>query len=166
MVNVENYFKSIGVARPKSDAVYSKQGRKRFGQAFEKLQFLIAARATGADEDPYELKNSSLELSLYIGEYHASHVWREFASWLVNENLPSPPEVLDLGCENGVLTCLYATLWPDAKVVGLDRSAAAVAAARELANRLGLRNGFLSNRTRGGFLTLMSGGSKSSQRRS
>jgi SAM-dependent methyltransferase len=69
-------------------------------------------------------------------------VWREFASWLVNENLPSPSDVLDLGCENGVLTCLYATLWPDAKVIGLDRSAAAVVAARELANRLGLQNVF------------------------
>jgi SAM-dependent methyltransferase len=75
-----------------------------------------------------------------VSEHHASNVWREFASWLVNEDLPPPSDVLDLGCDNGVLTCLYATLWPKAKIVGVERSAAGVAAARELAKRLGLRN--------------------------
>jgi hypothetical protein len=39
-----------------------------------------------------------------------------------------------------VLTCFYAYLWPDAKVVGVERSSAAVMAARELAKRLGLSN--------------------------
>jgi cyclopropane fatty-acyl-phospholipid synthase-like methyltransferase len=48
--------------------------------------------------------------------------------------------VLDLGCENGVLTCFYAILWPDEKVFGVKRSQAAVSAARELAKRLGLAN--------------------------
>lgn len=140
MVNVESYFKSIGVGRPKSDAVYVKQGLKKFGKAFERITAVIGARADGADADPYELKNSSLDLSLHVGEHHASNVWREFASWLVNENLAPPSEVLDLGCENGVLTCLYATLWPEATIVGVERSAAAIEAARELGKRLGLRN--------------------------
>jgi hypothetical protein len=76
-VNVESYFKSIGVGRPKSDAVYVKQGLRRFGQAFEGLTSLIGARANGVDADPYELKNSSLDLSLYVGEYHVPSVWRE-----------------------------------------------------------------------------------------
>src|SRR5262245_10436750 len=60
---VEDYFKSIGVRRPRSDAVYVMQGRKRFGKLFEELTFIIGARANGAAIDPYELKNSSLELS-------------------------------------------------------------------------------------------------------
>jgi tRNA G46 methylase TrmB len=140
MLDVESYLKSIGVGRPKSEAVYRKQGLKRFGQTFEELSFIIEARAQGVEEDPYELKNSSLALSLYVGEYYNSSAWREFGSWLVKEKLPPPQEVLDIGCENGVLTCFYASLWPTAKVVGIERSAAAVAAARELAKQLGLEN--------------------------
>lgn len=139
-MDVESYFKAIGIGRPKSDAVYVKQGLKRFGKSFEGITSVIGARANGVDADPYELKNSSLELSLYVGEYHASNVWREFASWLVKEDVPPPSTVLDLGCDNGVLTCLYATLWPEAKIVGLERSAAGVAVAGELAKRLDLRN--------------------------
>jgi SAM-dependent methyltransferase len=137
---VENYFKSIGIRRAKSQAVFEKHGRQRFGKAFEQLRFIVAQRESGVESDPYEIKNSSLDLSLYVGEYHTSGMWREFASWLVRENLPSPSEVLDLGCENGVLTCFYASPWPDAKVVGVERSQAAVSAAGELAKRLGLAN--------------------------
>ena len=137
---VETYFRSIGIHRPKSQAVFEKHGRKRFGKAFEQLLFIVAQRESGVEIDPYEVKNSSLDLSLYVGEYHTSEMWREFASWLVRENPPSPSEVLDLGCENGVLTCCYAILWPDAKVVGVERSQAAVSGARELAKRLGLGN--------------------------
>jgi SAM-dependent methyltransferase len=137
---VDNYFESIGIGRPKSEAVYVKHGRKRYGRAFEELTNLISDRAGGLEADPYELKNSSLDFSLYVGEYFVSNTWREFASWLVKENLPPPSEVLDLGCENGVLTCFYANLWPDAKIVGVDQSSAAVVAARELAKRLGLGN--------------------------
>jgi len=137
---VENYFKSIGMHRPKSDGVYVKQGRKRFGKPFEDLTLVIGSRANGIEIDPYELKNSSLELSLYVGEHHTSPMWREFASWLVRENIDKPSHVLDLGCENGVLTCLYGSLWPDAKVIGVERSPAAVACARKLAASLGLQN--------------------------
>jgi SAM-dependent methyltransferase len=137
---VESYFKSVGIGRPKSDAIYVKRGRARFGKAFEALTFLIGERASGAEVDPYELKNQSLDLSLYVGEHHASNMWREFASWVVRESLPPPLELLDIGCENGVLTCFYATLWPDAKVVGIDQSPAAIAAAHQLAKRLNLGN--------------------------
>lgn len=137
---VESYFKSLGIGRPKSEAVFVKRGRARFGKAFEELTFVMRARGNGAEVDPYELKNSSLDLSLYVGESFASNMWREFASWVVRENLPPPLELLDIGCENGVLTCFYASLWPDAKVIGIDQSPAAVAAARQLAQRLKLGN--------------------------
>ncbi|SCY34277.1 class I SAM-dependent methyltransferase [Microvirga guangxiensis] len=138
--SVEEFFKAAKIGRPKSEAIFEKNGRKRFREAFDELMFVIQARVEGADLDPYDLKNSSLELSLYVGEYYASNMWREFAQWIAKENLPAPNEVLDLGCENGVLTCFCAALWPNAKVTGVDASAPAIAAARELATRLGLSN--------------------------
>jgi SAM-dependent methyltransferase len=138
---VEKYLASIGVRRPKSWPIFVKQGRRRFGKPFEDLMLVIQDRANGVvKDDPYALKNSSLELSLYVGEYYASSMWREFASWLVRENMDRPSQVLDIGCENGVLTCFYGSLWPDAKVVGIERCSAAIASARKLAANLGLAN--------------------------
>jgi precorrin-6B methylase 2 len=154
---VDNYFKTIGVRHPKSEAVYLKQGLKRFGKRFQDLTSIIGARADGASINPYDLKNSSLELSLYVGEHFASPMWREFASWLVRENLEDPSQVLDLGCENGVLTCFYASLWPNAKVVGIEQSDAAVTAARKLALNLGLANVSFENAEAHLYLSANSG---------
>jgi SAM-dependent methyltransferase len=58
----------------------------------------------------------------------------------VTQDVPAPSRVLDLGCDNGVLTCFYAIRFPKAKVVGIDRCLGAISCARELVNRLELDN--------------------------
>jgi SAM-dependent methyltransferase len=49
-------------------------------------------------------------------------------------------DILDFGCGLGILTTLYALRFPDANVVGIDRSAASIAIAQQKAKDLGLRN--------------------------
>jgi SAM-dependent methyltransferase len=138
--DVEAFFAKIGISRPKSEAVFIKRGRKRFGDAFDKVMSVIAQRAAGNKIDPYDLKNASLDLSLYVGEQYTSETWRAFAQWIVREQLPAPERVLDLGCESGVVSCLLATLWPQSQILGIDRSGSAISAARGLATWLGLKN--------------------------
>lgn len=58
----------------------------------------------------------------------------------VAERLAGARTVLDFGCGIGLLTTFYARLYPDISFVGVDRSAASLAAARERAAELGLRN--------------------------
>jgi SAM-dependent methyltransferase len=137
---VTTYFNSVGIGRPKSEGLFMQKGRKRFGTAFDDMMSVIAARANGIKLDPYDLKNSSLDLSLYVGEFYSSSMWRAFAEWLIRENFDHPAQVLDLGCENGVLTCFIASIWPDSTVIGVDRSTPAIAAAQALADKLGLKN--------------------------
>ncbi|HEX5647893.1 MAG TPA: class I SAM-dependent methyltransferase, partial [Nitrospira sp.] len=48
--------------------------------------------------------------------------------------------VLDFGCGVGILTTFYARQFPDREFVGLDRSAASIAAAQQKARELGLAN--------------------------
>jgi SAM-dependent methyltransferase len=119
---------------------FVKKGRQRFGKLFDEMMSLIVARGDGIKLDPYDLKNSSLDLSLYIGEQYTSNTWRAFATWLLQENFEPPSRVLDLGCENGVLTCFLASMWPAAQIVGVDHSGPAIMAAKSLATRLNLKN--------------------------
>ena len=49
-------------------------------------------------------------------------------------------KILDVGCDCGIVTCFLARCCPDAEVIGIDRSANAVARARELAEKLGVTN--------------------------
>ena len=52
----------------------------------------------------------------------------------------SATRVLDFGCGVGILTTFYARQFPDREFVGLDRSAASLALARQKATELGLAN--------------------------
>lgn len=49
-------------------------------------------------------------------------------------------DILDFGCGLGILTTWYARRFPDANLVGIDRSAASIAIAQGKAKDLGLRN--------------------------
>lgn len=35
--DIESYFTTIGIGRPKSEGVFIKKGRKRFGDAFDEI---------------------------------------------------------------------------------------------------------------------------------
>jgi SAM-dependent methyltransferase len=52
----------------------------------------------------------------------------------------SPTSVLDIGCDNGLATCFYALLYPDAKIIGIDSNEKAIECAKELATQLELKN--------------------------
>ena len=56
-----------------------------------------------------------------------------------------PQKVLDLGTGSGALAVTLAKLWPDASVLGVDCSPAALAIARDNAQRLGARAVFLQS---------------------
>lgn len=55
-------------------------------------------------------------------------------------HLSKAQDILDFGCGLGILTTWYALRFPDANLVGIDRSAASIAIAQEKAKDLGLRN--------------------------
>jgi len=48
--------------------------------------------------------------------------------------------ILDVGCGVGILTSFYARQFPDARVLGIDRSPASIARAQEQAKAFGLNN--------------------------
>lgn len=65
---------------------------------------------------------------------------------LAREALPAAPRhVLDLGTGSGALAVTLALLWPEATVVAVDRSAAALAVAAANARQLGARVEFVES---------------------
>lgn len=55
-------------------------------------------------------------------------------------HLGKAQDMLDFGCGLGILTTWYALRFPDANLVGIDRSAASIALAQQKAKDLDLRN--------------------------
>lgn len=136
------YLASIGFVEYSSNDRFADEIRSRFGKVGEEILRAIQLRADGryTDDTFYPLKNSSLSLSLAVSFWNKGGFYTSFLNWFVRERLPAPSRILDIGCDNGILTCFYAKHFPEAEVVGIDVCESGVTRARELAAKLGLHN--------------------------
>jgi precorrin-6B methylase 2 len=89
----------------------------------------------------YRAKNATWELSRDVTSQYAGRQYANYLSlFVVAKEPPTAKRILDIGCDNGVATCFYASQFPDAEVIGIDRCAEGIACAKHLARVLGLEN--------------------------
>jgi SAM-dependent methyltransferase len=136
---VFTYLRDVGVTSYKPWGTFWNKLYRRHGNLAEELKDAIEEPSNGIREKVYELANFNLQLSLDVSSQYSANIYQEYLTWFDNLVL-KPSSVLDIGCGNGIITCFYALKFPDASVVGIDRSPAAVACARELAQKLAISN--------------------------
>ena len=85
------------------------------------------------------MKNQSLEVGLDVAKSIVDF-YIKYCNWFASTVRSQPESILDIGCDNGILTCFYAYLFPKTEVIGIDRSEAGIHCAVELAKRLNLSN--------------------------
>lgn len=137
---IQRYLEAIDLpGQPGTDEIYHRLLSK-FPEELAKFEEAVADREAGRPRpDVYQIKNSSLEFSLLTGGAFRGLLHQAVMRWIVEQSW-SPSRVLDIGCDNGILTCFYALLWPSACVIGVDSCSAGIERARELARVLGLSN--------------------------
>lgn len=89
----------------------------------------------------YRAKNANWDLSRDVTSQYAGRQYANYLSlFVVAKEPPTAKRILDIGCDNGIATCFYASQFPDAEVYGIDRCAEGIACAEHLARILGLKN--------------------------
>jgi SAM-dependent methyltransferase len=86
-----------------------------------------------------ELKNEYLSLSLDFQAYYGN-LHTEFLNKIEELELNNVKKVLEVGCDNGYVTNYLAIVFPNAEIVGIDKSQIAIDRAKELAQKLGNDN--------------------------
>ena len=125
---------------PQQEKQIEKRLQREFGKQW--AEFLAEAERRCNDDmthDVYALKNQNLTFSLLVNAAERRELHALAFSLLDSTSEPSTG-VLDVGCENGFLTCLMALRWPNVQVIGFDKSKPAVECGRELASKLKLQN--------------------------
>lgn len=106
----------------------------------EELINILDARADGRIyRDLYEFKNQTLDLSLDFSSY-STDLYRKYFEWFINLKGSAPNRILDIGCDNGIITCFYALLFPGCDVIGIDISENSIKCAEQLKAELALNN--------------------------
>ena len=138
----EGFLKRAGLGQRMNPEKFWDRLERRFGTVARDVGDLVHLRAEGhTDQEFYRLKNQSFELSLWLSAQFMGDFYRKYMPWFGGTVANRPvARVLDIGCDNGVLTCFYANCFPTAQVVGIDQCAEAIASAQELARRMGIGN--------------------------
>lgn len=138
--SVESYLRSVGIGGYRERDAFWKRLREKHGPIAEKVAHAISAREEGEEIDVYPLKNTTLALSIDVTAQYYNQMYTKFLNWFRREKFPEPKHLLDVGCDNGILTCFYASLHPRAEVVGIDKCQQGIVCASKLAHRLKLAN--------------------------
>ena len=91
-------------------------------------------------EEFLQMRNSDLDASLVIGGMHDAVHDELILRWAKEHPQYFGKDVLDIGCDNGLLTCYLAKIHPESHFTGIDIREDSIRNANELAARLGLTN--------------------------
>ena len=144
--SVVRYLEDVGfVPRLVADDFWKKL-LNDYGDLAHNFQALVDQRRTGeagtaeylAGVDTlYRLKNASLDFSVAITSQYFGRLYESYLAMVESLGLDRRAKsVLDVGCDNGILTSFYAKHFAKATVVGVDRCAEGLKCATDLAGRL------------------------------
>lgn len=142
------YLHSLGLHPARDTAELTALLTKAAGkQEAEQLLRALSLRDTGSGpidrQDTvafYELKNQHSELSLIFSAAHDWDLLCQTCQWITEHPDAFGENILDVGCDCGLLSCFLAQKFPHARITSIDRSANGIHAAQQLAQRLRLSN--------------------------
>jgi SAM-dependent methyltransferase len=140
--SLDQYLRRAKIGKPIKSERFSRHLESQFGARVRRIIELIDDRAQGRTQQRFwAIKNEDLDLSLALTSQFMSDFYRAYWPWFasVSRGFRSG-RLLDIGCDNGVLTCCYAQYFPEMEITGIDTCPEAVRCGTELAQRLQLSN--------------------------
>jgi SAM-dependent methyltransferase len=138
---ITNYLDSLELKAFKTNHQFWSHLESRHDEkVLDQLDDAFIARAEGTNEEEvYVIKNQNLRLSLDVANF-STDLYQRYFEWFMNRKENEPKKILDVGCDNGIVTCFYALLFPQSEVIGIDIQKNAIRCSTELAEKLNLTN--------------------------
>jgi hypothetical protein len=138
---VEIFYKKMGINSTVKPEHFWRQLTKKFGKIADEFGDCVEAREKGENVNPYILKNSSMEFANAIASQFDSAKIKEIFTWFINQNFDwKEKKIIEIGCDNGILLCLFASIFHESQFIGIDPCEQAILLAKERAKLLDLKN--------------------------
>lgn len=136
------YVQKVGI-KPAKDMhkIYSDLAAK-FGKAdAEKfLETLLGFYKNGEIEKRYEYKNADIDkCMIFTGGFDADII-RKACNWIDANKDAFGVNILDVGCDCGIVSCFLGLTFPEAKILSIDRGENGIKIAKQLAQKLNVKN--------------------------
>ena len=118
-------------------------GKKKATEIIDTINARGRAERQGRKPDDkkfYSIKHRDFRTSMLISGAFDGDIILRISEWLEDSTVTFGEKVLDIGCENGIITCFLALNHPESHFVGIDRSREAVNCAETLKAQLSITN--------------------------
>ncbi len=138
---LQEYLAWWGLKRFTSDADYFAWQRQQLSLTeLNQLNAQIERKRRGDPRDEIAFFDLTVQSTILPVLYSQRYeYYREIGS-RVSSRMGEAKGILDFGCGVGILTTFYASQFPDKQFIGVDRSPASIAVARQKAEEQGLSN--------------------------
>ncbi len=134
------YLQEIGFNRIRGKYGLADRWKSVFGNAkAEQIWKQWDSLPTGSIEF-YDFKNSDPEISRSFSEAYDGDIIRKACNYIAAHKEYFGDTILEVGCDCGMISCFLARTFPEAKIVSIDRCAAAIEIAKAFAKKQGLDN--------------------------
>jgi tRNA G46 methylase TrmB len=138
---LHQHLAAWGLKRFTTDHEYFTWQKQRLSLAdLSRLAAQVEQKRSGDPREEVAFYDLAAQTAILPILYSQRYDYYEAIGLRIASRIGNATRVLDFGCGVGILTTFYAGLFPDRVFVGLDRSAASIAAARQQASELGLAN--------------------------
>lgn len=137
------FIQKLGFAPVDSFDDFKVQIKEQLGPEF--LQEFIRILDTryenkGKCLDIYSLKNNDMYTAMTFSGLYEGNYYRDAINYFASQSNHIKGKVLDVGSDNGVITCYLANRFPECTFIGIEREPSSVKIAQQLASKLGLNN--------------------------
>ena len=142
---IKTYIETLGLKEFKTNEAFWNHLESRHDESIlDRLDDAFIAQIDGTDEEAvYRVKNETLALSLDVSNY-STNLYANYFKWYVPPTMAAdkeiPRKILDIGCDNGIVTCFYGLLFPQSIVIGIDIQENSLKCANALKEKLNLKN--------------------------
>jgi hypothetical protein len=134
--SVSAYFKSLGIKNCFTKEDFWRHVTEVDSFLAKELQPIMERKLKG---NLYEVKNRTLPFSLAV-ESWTLNFHQSLLNWINQQTHLKPKRILEIGCDNGLLSCWFASVFPDAEIVGIEQCGNGIQCAQQLAIQQGLNN--------------------------
>lgn len=143
----DRYISQLQMAPPSQSKGLYMQFSLKFGETIGRgMLTSLYRKLRESEENPiylqefYEMKNQQLDKALLFNAGYQADNYRQVCNWVVENHDLFGKEILDAGCECGIMSCFLAMAFPEAHITAVDRCENAITAGKELAERLEVSN--------------------------
>lgn len=138
------YMIELGFNPAKSDGGVEDQLREVSDKmTARKIMDVISNRTDGNEDNNasfYPLKNQSYEISMALSSAYDGDILRKACNWVVKNKDYFGDEILEIGCDCGIMSCFLAKMFPTSKIMSIDRCQEGIENAKILAKKIGVDN--------------------------